>query len=57
MITTEVEVIAQSKKTLKCYSSTMPINQWYALEKKPDFYYSAYQIGYYQNSKKINVKV
>ena len=57
MLTTEVEVIAQSKKTLKCYSSTMPINQWYALEKKPDFYYSAYQIGYYQNSKKINVKV
>ena len=51
----EIEVIAKHKSTGKCYSSTMAIEDWCKLKRKSEYFYRAFQIGYYQNPEKIVV--
>jgi hypothetical protein len=55
MLTTEIEVIAKHKTSGKCYSSTMAVEDWYKLKRKSEYWYRAFEIGYYQNPKKIVV--
>lgn len=45
---TEIEVVSQHKKTGKTYLKKMTINDWQNLEKKPEFNYKAFQLGYQQ---------
>lgn len=53
MINIEIEVIAKHKTTGKCYSSIMPVEDWYKFKRKKEYFYRAFQKGYYQNPKKI----
>jgi hypothetical protein len=50
-----IEVIAKHKTSGKCYSSTMAVEDWHKLKRKKGYWYRAFEIGYYQNPKKIVV--
>lgn len=50
---TEIEVVSQNKTTGKVYSKIITLKQWQSMERKPNYFYKAYQIGYYQNKDKI----